>query len=51
LQELDKIEVLQAERLSYQGLLPKVKLENLLMELIQKRAKEEAGLRLEQELG
>ena len=47
LQELDKIRVMPAERLSYQGMLPKLNLETLLKDLIDKRAKEEANQRLE----
>lgn len=50
LQELDKIKVLAAERLSYQGLLPKVKIDKLLTDLMEERAKSDATRRLEFEL-
>lgn len=50
LEELDRLKVLPAERLNYQGLLPKVKIMNLLTDLELKTQQDESYLRLEIEI-
>lgn len=48
--ELDRIEIVVAERLSYSGLLPKCNIEKLLNEKMDRRKQQEAADRLDKEL-
>ena len=50
LEEMDSVNVIAAERLSYQGLLPKVNIYKMLNEMETKKAQEQANWQLEVEL-
>ena len=48
--ELDRIEIVVAERLAYDGLLPKCNIEKLMKEKMDQKKQQEAADRLEKEL-
>ena len=48
--EFDKVEIVLAERLAYQGLLPKCNVEKMLKEKIKNRMMKDADERMEREL-